>query len=197
MKILSRRVVTLFAFGLLAAARAAGAQTAATGADRGSLVLLPSETLARNPSAGLPLNLVAPPEVHLLAEQMWRRSPSFRRQAMRLAAAPGLRITISQGRARPAGMTRAETTCHREGGLVTRAEMWIPLGIEAVELLAHELEHIIEQLDDVDLPDLQKQAGSGVRTGPTPGQFETVRAITVGRLVAKEMWSRPVLMAAR
>jgi hypothetical protein len=116
---------------------------------------------------------------------------------MRLAAAPGLQITISQGRARPAGMTRAETTCYREGGLVARAEMWIPLGIEAVELLAHELEHIIEQLDDVDLPALQKHAGSGVRTGSTPGQFETVRAITVGRLVAKEMRNRPVLMAAR
>jgi hypothetical protein len=195
MKILSRRAVTVLVFGILAAARSAAAQY--DGAPHGLQALVPSETLARNPSAGLPLNLSAPPEVHLLADQMWQRSPTFRRQATRLAAAPELRITIRQGLPRHSGMTRAETTCYREGGLIARAETWIPSGSDAVELLAHELEHIIEQLDDVDLPELQKHADSGVRAGSVPGQFETVRAITIGRLVAKEMRNRPVVMAAR
>jgi hypothetical protein len=93
-------------------------------------------------------------------------------------------------------MIRAETTCYRTRGAIARADVWIPVGADAVELLAHELEHVIEQLDDVDLPALQKFADSGVRVDPA-GQFETDRAITIGRLVAKEMRNRPVLMAAR
>jgi hypothetical protein len=189
--------VSLVVFAVLAAAPPAAAQSETAESDYRSPELLTPETSARGASATLPLDLLAPAEVHRLAEQMWHKSPTFRRQATRLAAAPGLRIAIRQGQRRSVGTTRAETTCYRERGLLARAEMWIPIGPDAIELLAHELEHIIEQLDEVDLPALQKHAGSGVHAGPVPGQFETIRAMTVGQLVAKEMKGGPVVMAAR
>ncbi|MEP6918333.1 MAG: hypothetical protein ABJC89_21985 [Acidobacteriota bacterium] len=143
-----------------------------------------------------PPNLIAAPDIRQLAATMWQGSPTFRRQSARIAAAPGLQISIQQGMPKPGAPTRAETTCRREAGVLVSATVWIPYGYDAYELLAHELEHIIEQLDDLDLPALERQSGSGV-WGSARGQFETVRATAIGRLVAKEMWNRPAVVAAR
>jgi hypothetical protein len=54
-----------------------------------------------------------------------------------------------------------------------------------MELLAHELEHIIEQLDGIDLAAKAAVARSGVREC-VDGSFETSRAVRVGTLVALE-----------
>jgi hypothetical protein len=198
MQIHSRPVAVLVAAGLLVVTDRGIAQTVSARPAEWALASTSSASPAsQEVPTSLPTNLIAPPGVRELAEEMWRRSPSFRRQIARLAATPGLQITIRQGMARRPGTSRAETTCHREGGQVARAEMWIPFGTDAVELLAHELEHIIEQLDDVDLPALLNQSGAGVRGASAAGPFETVRAIAVGRLVAKEMWSRATVMARR
>jgi hypothetical protein len=59
-----------------------------------------------------------------------------------------------------------------------------PLG-DFMELLAHELEHVIEQLDGIDLAAKAALARSGVRTC-VDGTFETNRAARVGSLVAVE-----------
>ena len=56
--------------------------------------------------------------------------------------------------------------------------------MDAAELIAHELEHILEQLDGVDL---QAQAGNGVVWKAGDGAFETRRAIEAGRRVAREI----------
>jgi len=51
------------------------------------------------------------------------------------------------------------------------------------ELIAHEIEHIVEQLDGVDL---EAQAGNGAVWSSGHRTFETRRAIEVGRRVARE-----------
>jgi hypothetical protein len=59
---------------------------------------------------------------------------------------------------------------------------------DAVELIAHEFEHIIEQLDGVDLASRAAVPRSGVHEQPgTPGMFETVRATRIGQRVAAEV----------
>jgi hypothetical protein len=55
---------------------------------------------------------------------------------------------------------------------------------DAPRLIAHEMEHIIEQLDDVDL---QAQAGNGTVWKDRDGSFETQRAIEAGRQVEREV----------
>ena len=66
--------------------------------------------------------------------------------------------------------------------------MSIPPVDDHVELIAHELEHVIEQLDDIDLRTLAKVPSSGVkRCEGREEAYETVRAIRAGRAVSDEV----------
>ena len=64
------------------------------------------------------------------------------------------------------------------------AQVYLKPSLDAPEFIAHELEHILEQLDGVDL---QAQAGNGVVWKAGDGAFETRRAIEAGRRVAREI----------
>jgi hypothetical protein len=79
----------------------------------------------------------------------------------------------------------AKTTLRRAG---TFLEADVQLGCVArvVELVAHEFEHIIEQLDGVRLADVGERAPSLVKVSGQ-GTFETRRAIEAGRAVADEV----------
>jgi hypothetical protein len=114
---------------------------------------------------------------------MVKRSVMFRRQCLRLAAAPHLTVTLRNFH-HPSG-PKARTTIRRtaDGRLSAIVDIQ-PLG-DLEELIAHEIEHIIEQLDEVDLPERAALRGSGVRICGD-GTFETERAIHVGRLVARQ-----------
>jgi hypothetical protein len=54
------------------------------------------------------------------------------------------------------------------------------------ELIAHELEHIIEQLDGVELDVQATLPGTGVRAC-VDGSFETIRATRVGTMVSRQL----------
>jgi hypothetical protein len=118
-----------------------------------------------------------------LIESMLRRSPTFRRQCQRLASprlhAVSLNHEVLRG-------VRAITQMTMVDGRMS-AMVRLGSGDDDVELIAHEIEHIIEQLDGVDLPARSALPGTGVylcSSGrPT---FETVRAIRAGRRVAQE-----------
>jgi hypothetical protein len=57
----------------------------------------------------------------------------------------------------------------------------------AVEMIAHEFEHIIEQLDEVDLGRKARRARSGVHAIDGAGLvFETKRALHIGLRVVEE-----------
>jgi hypothetical protein len=192
MKIYSGHAALIASLILFVPPRCADAQSSTT--NRAELVPVSDASQPSMPAG--PPTLIASADIRQLAAEMWQGSPTFRRQSARLAAAPGLQITIRQGVPKRDATTRAETTCRRAAGVLVHADVWIPYGIEAYELLAHELEHVIEQLDELDLPALERQSGSGVWAS-TRGQFETVRATAVGRIVAREMWNRPAVVAAR
>lgn len=70
-------------------------------------------------------------------------------------------------------------------GALIRAEIYIQkTSRSAVELIAHELEHVIEQLDGVHLFAASEH---GVFRSATDA-FETKRAIHVGELVERQFW---------
>ena len=123
-----------------------------------------------------------------IVREMCRRSATFRRQLIRLADAPHLVVTVAITRVRTSIHVEATTRFAREHGLLRRADVEIGPADTAsrVELIAHELEHVLEQLDDVNLSQLAQ--GPGVRSnGHERGRsFETARARQIGLDVAAE-----------
>ena len=84
-----------------------------------------------------------------------------------------------------AGGPRAAQISQADGGRLIATVEINPLG-DFMELLAHEVEHIIEQLDGIDLAAKATVARSGVWSC-ADGTFETSRAVRVGTLVASEV----------
>jgi Tol biopolymer transport system component len=133
----------------------------------------------------LPANLSADaPALTSLFRQMWQSSRTFRRQCQRLAAAGELRVMVFLNvRQPPPAPAQAWTTLeHRHGQLVS-ARVYVRRSADTVQAVAHEIEHIIEQLDGVDLP---AQAGSDHVWHTADQAFETRRAVAAGRRVAWE-----------
>jgi hypothetical protein len=82
----------------------------------------------------------------------------------------------------------AGTVLARENGVLIAADVFLSHSSDTVELIAHEVEHILELLDEVDLA---AQVGAGHVCKRTDGAFETQRAIAAGRRVAREVAQRP------
>ena len=72
-----------------------------------------------------------------------------------------------------------------DGGI--EAGVQVGLSGDPTLLIAHEFEHILEQLDGVDLPLMASRAGSGVHRVAGSEHFETDRAIAAGRRVLEEV----------
>lgn len=139
-------------------------------------------------SVAFPQNLTVPEIIRPTIERMLEQSPTFRRQALRIAQAPGLIVRLSLLQGAPASGVRARTDMDiADRSLV--ANVAIKQIENLVELIAHEFEHIIEQLDGVDLRARSAVSGTGV-WNCDDGSFETKRAVRVGRLVAEETQHR-------
>ena len=83
-------------------------------------------------------------------------------------------------------MCRARTTIRKYSSGLLLAVVMIPPRGEYPELLAHELEHVIEQIEGIDLAALARSGSIRVRQRPD-GAFETARAQNAGLTVATEL----------
>jgi hypothetical protein len=140
------------------------------------------------------------PELHPIVADLCRRSSTFRRQVARLSDEDGLVVTVEQMVIPSTSPWRAQSAIARVGGHVRTADVQVPAGDSRLvaEMMAHEFEHILEQLDGIDLK--QWVGHSGVwRTGTGSGDepIETERARQVGRLVAGEYVAAAAAMTAR
>lgn len=139
----------------------------------------------------LPDNLLVPRVFSGLVESMLRRSPTFARQCQRIAHASHLTVALEFAPARASHTPRARTHIVRRSGRLM-ATVVIAQPADAVELIAHEIEHIIEQLDDIDLALKAAVPHSGVHALNSDGPvFETLRAHRVGLRVADEVRRPP------
>ena len=140
---------------------------------------------------GLPGNLMVPPLYREMVESMRQRSATFRRQCLRIAAASRLTVVLEAGPP-PAHMRALAWT--RVARVDGRLEAVIRLGKDypAPGLIAHELEHVIEQLDGVDLQRKARLESTGVHecVCGSASAFETARAVRAGYQVASEMRAR-------
>ena len=120
-----------------------------------------------------------------VVEGMRQRSPAFRRQVARIGAARTFRVRVlPEDRPRPTAVSDARTAFTFDGGTLVSAHVYLRMTPQVPRFIAHEMEHILEQLDGIDL---QAQDGNGVVWKSNDTTFETRRAIEAGLLVEQEV----------
>ncbi|MEO8256470.1 MAG: hypothetical protein ABI868_03910 [Acidobacteriota bacterium] len=123
---------------------------------------------------------------------MLLKSATFRSQCRRLGESPQLDVRVKINLAMTGRTYRAVTRiCRQPSGRIVAAIDLAPYG-DPAEWLAHEFEHLIEQIEGVNLPDLERRRQGAWKSGNQ--MFETERAVRIGRLVSREM--REPAMAA-
>ena len=147
-----------------------------------SYTLAASWSLSDLPTA-MPCRVVAQGHLRVLLEELWSRSVTFRQQCRRLAGARAM--VLLQGASASETVWNAESRIGRLGDGRVMARVRVRTGRESVEVIAHELEHVLERVDGVQFALDALRRGSG--TTIAGGAFETRRATEAGRTVAKEV----------
>ena len=135
----------------------------------------------------IPGNLQLEPMYRPLIASMLERSATFRRQCLRLGGDPGVTVHLF-----PLGVfwtrgARALSRITRDSHGDLHADIFLGGVDDRVELIAHEFEHVIEQLDQIDLSSKAALPDTGVRATVSTGElFETTRATLTGLRVARE-----------
>jgi len=133
----------------------------------------------------LPSNIKGQPDLMRQMGIMLRRSATFRQQCQRLDI-PELRVQIQTDPLLIDRPIRARSVIRRSESGGFNASVAISAFGDPTEWLAHEFEHIIEQLDGVRIRQLALIGAAAWRTGE--GMFETERALRIGRLVRHEVY---------
>ena len=144
---------------------------------------------AAHERAELPVNITVTSLYRPLVASMLQRSATFRHQCARIGRAPYLTIEIRSEVSGRRGAAAAWTNIVRQSGARLHAVVTVPFGDRRAELIAHELEHVLEQLDGVNLSSLSQVESSGVRECNCEKNetYETTRAIKAGLRVAEEV----------
>ena len=145
----------------------------------------PAATLCDRPALVLPRSITLEDDLEPLIRSTLEYSPRFRAQCRALASAPKFSATVKIVDRRSPMAPRAVTIFHLNASGSLTADIEIAELAQAIELIAHEFEHVIEQLDDVDLEALAK---TGQARRMRDGAFETNRAAAAGLQVAGEVY---------
>lgn len=154
------------------------------------LALLPalSPANARAQPSGAADSATVPKHVHVAAclektvRDTLQRSATFRAQMTTLSRTPGLGVAIVLGPSR-AGRP-ADATIRRYSSGAILAVIRIGSMHDQGELLAHEVEHLIEQIEGVPLALLARTRSEVWLEG---GSYESARAIAAGHRVRREL----------
>ena len=134
----------------------------------------------------IPRNIEVARTLQPVFEQALEQSPTIQRQCQRIADAPHVRVTIRLQVGRLLAGARAEATIARYELGAVFAQIRLPVCVNPIEMLAHELEHVLEQMDGVSLTRLAEDRRNGV-SRLADGVFETRRAEAAGRAAALEI----------
>jgi hypothetical protein len=132
----------------------------------------------------LPANLKVPAPLKPILEDVLRHSPTFRREVDLLRRAPHVRIVVSFGDLSTWHSLRAESRIYRYEFGALYVDMRLYTLREAIEMIAHEMEHVCEAIEGTNVRALADRRNSGV--SDTGGHYETRRAVLAGRQVAEE-----------
>jgi hypothetical protein len=137
-----------------------------------------------------PANIKVDPLLQPVVDALLEKSPTLRRQWRAIGATGIVRVSlISSWPLRDAMNVRAHTAISRYASGAIRAVVELPKGVDITELLPHELEHVLEQVEGVDLPTLANRRTSGVHQVDR-GVYETERARGAGLMALQEVYGR-------
>jgi hypothetical protein len=134
----------------------------------------------------LPPNLEIPAIYRADVVRLVERSPTLRRQCTAIAAAAVTVRVVVHDVAPLLDECRASGTFRRLPSGRLDARIDLPFNRDFPELLAHELEHVLEQIEGLRLSDLADRRAGGVKR-TRGGAFETLRARNAGRAAALEV----------
>jgi hypothetical protein len=135
----------------------------------------------------LPLNVQFDNVLQPVATLLRRKSKTFERQCAVIAARRSLRVVViatPPPRDLSGPRARSTITRHLYGALRVVIEIPITSG-DLAELLGHEFEHVIEQIEGIDLTALARANAPDVLE-VQEGVFETARARKAGLLVSQQ-----------
>lgn len=174
-----------------------------------SIVALPGSLQAQSMPATEPLagssagitesaNIHVDPLLQPLVAKLLARSPTLRRQWQAIGSSRLIRVSLLSTpllRETPSARARTEFSRYALGAI--RAVVELPAVADIAELLPHELEHVLEQIEGLDLPALAKRGESGVYEIGR-GVYETERARKAGVGALREVYgdTDPALSSA-
>ena len=142
----------------------------------------------------LPANLFVPRDLIPVLERIYTRSSTFKAQCERIAGTPNLRVSVRIDITMRT-FCRAYSLINRRQGIL-RADVHLPpVGIMFAELVGHEFEHVLEQVEGLNLRALARVKHSGVYEVEHE-LYETERAQLAGRLVSGEVHASRMQHAA-
>src|SRR5262245_48540401 len=122
---------------------------------------LPSSSLAQA-GAPLPHNMVLSPEIRTSIEEMLANSPTFRTQFQRIAQSPSVVLTARLDPSIGGRSFKARSHIRRYDSGLLLVKIEIGPGAHQPVWIAHEFEHIVEQLEGLDLLSLARHQAPGV-----------------------------------
>jgi hypothetical protein len=139
----------------------------------------------------LPVNVQAELSLRQEIASLLERSPTLRRQCAGIGAAPNVQVSVILTAGQIDMQTRARSIARRYSSGLLTVEVHLPAGhSDFVELLAHELEHVREFIEGIDLRGLAERGQGGVNQRRSDGAFETARAREAGIAAAAETYAR-------
>lgn len=152
---------------------------------------------ASNEPPALPPNITVAPELQDVVADMLRQSGTFRSQVRLLGNMRNVLVRIRlESYPGPVRAIRAQSDLarHEFGGITAFVHVWSRA--DAIELIAHELEHILEFAAGTNyrmLAVLEPGSAWELRNG----SFETARAVDAGLRVKSEAWPTTAILRAR
>jgi hypothetical protein len=151
------------------------------------LFLCSFSTSISNVPTGFPANIVVQLQLRAAVVRLWEGSPTFRAQVQKIAEHPLYRVAVAVEPSLSINRSyRAQCVLRvYSTGFVT-ARVMVPLNRQVDELIPHELEHVVEHIEGVDVKrDAHRFGGGAYDTGH--GHIETLRAVRVGRQARQEL----------
>ena len=148
-------------------------------------------------ASDLPPNISVGSDLRYVVEDMLRESGTFRSQSRLLGKMPHVRVSI-QLEEHPGGVPDARARCdlkRYELGAIT-AIVHVRSRPDAIELIGHELEHVIEFAEGTNYR-IMALLQPGSVWALRGGSFETTRAVDAGLRVKQEAWLATAQLRAR
>jgi hypothetical protein len=137
---------------------------------------------------GFPSNIVVQEELRAAVVRLWSGSPTFRAQVLKIGAHGRYRVAVTLDATITLDRDKCRAQCvmrvYSTGFVMARVSL--PDRRDLDELIPHELEHVVEHIEGVDVRrDVFRHGGGAYDAGR--GRIETVRAMRAGRQARAEL----------